>query len=249
MAETRIKKMRRATALVICLLLAIIAYLVVQLMSVSAAYQALDTERGSIWTMFSSLQQDYLEEVEKNMTLTDEHAELRTQYAALYDKVDELASANLTLSDRHITTLSELEHAHEQILGGKYTVLPFSREDIEAAIATVIAEAGGEPYEGQQAVAQCIRDRYYDGSFGKTIKEICLAKDQFAPPYEGSISDYPSCYRAVIEVFYWDVDVFDEPVLYFYNPNHSEPEMVTWLETRTYLGQICCHIFRGGPYV
>lgn len=236
-----------AAMFIACLVL--VLFLICALSGKDRIYRQLEGEKDTLWTMYTALQADYVEEVQKNTELTDEHTDLLHVYTKLYDKVDELTEANVTLSDQHLLALNQLETAHEQLLTGRYTALPYSREDIETAVATVIAEAGGEPYDGQQAVAQCIRDRYLSGDFGNTIKEICLAKDQFAPPYDGNIMDYPSCFKAVIEVFYWDVDVFEEPVLYFYNPNHSEPEMVKWLETRTYLGQICCHIFRGGPYV
>lgn len=229
--------------------LVVILFLVCALSGKDHEYHQLEGEKDSIWTMYTALQSDYLEEVQKCIELNQEHSTLLSAYSELYDKVDELAESNVTLSDQHLLALNQLDAVHEQLLTGRYTALPYSRDDIEIAVATVIAEAGGEPYSGQQAVAQCIRDRYRSGDFGNSIKEICLAKDQFAPPYEGDIMDYPSCFEAVIEVFYWNVDVFDEPVLYFYNPNHSEPDMVRWLETRTYLGQICCHIFRGGPYV
>jgi len=44
----------------------------------------------------------------------------------------------------------------------------------------VYAEARGECFEGQAAVAQVVLNRYESGKFGKSIKKVVYAKHQFA---------------------------------------------------------------------
>ena len=91
-------------------------------------------------------------------------------------------------------------------------VYELTREERGLIEEVVAAEARGEPYEGQVAVAQCILN-------------ACL-KDGIRPPeairrygYAKPCSDLtPSVVRAVSAVFDKGETVTDEPILYFYAP-------------------------------
>jgi len=54
---------------------------------------------------------------------------------------------------------------------GKYT-------DVEIATATLIAEAGGEPFAGQVLVGETIANRAIN--YGVSIRAVCLAPKQFS---------------------------------------------------------------------
>ena len=62
-------------------------------------------------------------------------------------------------------------------------------EEIDLLERVVAAEARGEEYDGQVAVAAVILNRYkkYEGT--RTIEQIIKSPNQFAKPYEGEISD------------------------------------------------------------
>lgn len=110
--------------------------------------------------------------------------------------------------------LVELVELHE-IPEPAEALAPFydlTREERGLIEEVVAAEARGEPYEGQMAVAQCILN-------------ACL-KDGIRPPeairrygYAKPCSDLtPSVVRAVSAVFDKGETVTDEPILYFYAP-------------------------------
>lgn len=62
-------------------------------------------------------------------------------------------------------------------------------DEIDLLERVVAAEARGEEYDGQVAVAAVILNRYkkYEGT--RTIEQIIKSPNQFASPYEGEISD------------------------------------------------------------
>lgn len=71
--------------------------------------------------------------------------------------------------------------------------------DIQLIAVTLYGEARGEPPEGKRAVAEVILNRAQ--KWGKTIKNVCLAKNQFScfltndpnfPKLLGLAQDFPS---------------------------------------------------------
>ncbi len=59
-------------------------------------------------------------------------------------------------------------------------VYAYSDDEKELIARVVYAEARGERFEGQVAVAQVVINRFESGRFGKTVKKIVFAKHQFA---------------------------------------------------------------------
>jgi spore germination cell wall hydrolase CwlJ-like protein len=54
-------------------------------------------------------------------------------------------------------------------------------EQEKAYIARVVyAEARGEPFEGKVAVAAVVLNRFESGKFGRTVKKVVFARNQFA---------------------------------------------------------------------
>lgn len=64
----------------------------------------------------------------------------------------------------------------------------YALDDTESAILTIYGEARGETFEGKQAVALVIANRAEQ--WGKTIRGVCYAKNQFSC-YSSKDKNYP----------------------------------------------------------
>lgn len=113
-----------------------------------------------------------------------------------------------------------------------------TQDEYETACHIVMGEAGGEPYEGKMAVAQCILD-------------ACVA-DGIAPSdvrreykYSGWRDTYTDdVERAVLAVFRDGERVCDEDIMYFYAP--AVCGYSSWHETQHYVLTIGGHRFFAG---
>jgi len=113
-----------------------------------------------------------------------------------------------------------------------------SDEERKIVEQVVMAEAGGEPLEGQMAVAQTIRDRCIDRQ--QTPEQVCTAPNQYATT---SIPATERVKDAVMFIFDFGHSVFDKPTFYFY-----QCEMIdqpSYLAQKTFRGQIGPHRFFG----
>lgn len=100
--------------------------------------------------------------------------------------------------------------------------------------SVVTAEAGGEPLEGQMAVAQCILNACeYKGIRPREAVEVYQYARACPEPLEGAVA-------AVAAVFDEGQTVTDEPILFFYNPDRCRSD---WHESQSYVMTICCHRF------
>ena len=105
----------------------------------------------------------------------------------------------------------------------------------------VAGEAGGEPYEGKVAVAQC----YFDAMLkdGLSATEVKSAYG-YSGWNENLDKQDPKAYdevkNAVMDVFYGGKFVTDKPILYFYNPAYGYSD---WHESQEYWGSIANHKF------
>lgn len=112
-----------------------------------------------------------------------------------------------------------------------YTLTAKERDLVERV---VMAEAGGESYKGQMAVAQCIlnaaelRDLRPVG----VVEELQYTKARPEPT--------ESVKRAVAAVFDDGATVFDRDVIYFYAPAICRS---SWHESQVYVTTIGCHRF------
>lgn len=105
------------------------------------------------------------------------------------------------------------------------------RELIERVVA---AESRGEPFEGQIAVAQTIKDR--SDLWGMTPVEVVSKPNQYAKPYYGEIPVEVA--DAVSLVFEQGYRAFEEPVTHF----HSGAEPY-WAESKVNRGSLGNHRF------
>jgi len=104
----------------------------------------------------------------------------------------------------------------------RYWLTDIERELVERV---VMAEARGEGYTGQAAVAQVILNRLKAPNFPDTIKYV--VRLEFAKPYKGKVSE--SVKRAVRDVFDKGVQIISPQILYFMNPAKASKHGAAWI--------------------
>ena len=111
---------------------------------------------------------------------------------------------------------------------------PLTDEERDTVERVVMAEAGGESYEGQMAVAQCILNAstLHDLRPDETVEEFKYTGWRPEPTEEVK--------QAVAAVFDDGATVFDRDVLYFYAPAICRS---TWHEAQDYVTTIGGHRF------
>ena len=86
--------------------------------------------------------------------------------------------------------------------------------DYEYVVGVVAAECRGEPYEGQLAVAQCIRTTAERRML--TPEEVVKLPNRYASPCTNS-SDLDLVRDACCDTFVHGISATDEPIEYFYS--------------------------------
>ncbi|OCL26170.1 cell wall hydrolase [Orenia metallireducens] len=121
--------------------------------------------------------------------------------------------------------------------------MDYTDDELTWLARAVHAEARGEPFEGQVAVASVILNRVRSTKFPNTIYSVIHQKNQFSSVDDGQIYLPPneSSYNAAIEAFRGNDPT--DGALYFYNPKTANPIGRAWLETREKTVQIGNHVF------
>ena len=104
----------------------------------------------------------------------------------------------------------------------------------------VYAEARGEPYKGQVAVAAVVLNRVASSSFPNTVSGVIYQSGAFSCVDNGSINNTPdsSCIRAALDALNgWDPT---GGCLYYYNPKTAADK---WIFSRTVQTVIGRHSF------
>ena len=104
----------------------------------------------------------------------------------------------------------------------------------------VYAEARGEPYKGQVAVAAVVLNRVASSSFPNTVSGVIYQSGAFTCVDNGSINNTPdsSCIRAALDALNgWDPT---GGCLYYYNPKTAADK---WIFSRTVQTVIGRHSF------
>jgi len=104
----------------------------------------------------------------------------------------------------------------------------------------VYAEARGEPYKGQVAVAAVVLNRVASSSFPNTVSGVIYQSGAFSCVDNGSINNTPdsSCIRAALDALNgWDPT---GGCLYYYNPRTAADK---WIFSRTVQTVIGNHSF------
>jgi N-acetylmuramoyl-L-alanine amidase len=114
-------------------------------------------------------------------------------------------------------------------------------EDIALLARLVFAEARGEPFEGQIAVAAVVLNRLEHPGFPDTVREVIYQPRQFEPVANGAINQTPDnlAYLAVMEARA-GIDPTDGSV-FFWNPRKVPAS--SWVWTLKVKLQIGDHVF------
>lgn len=114
------------------------------------------------------------------------------------------------------------------------TCFPMSDEERDLVERVVMAEAGGETYAGQMAVAQCILNACTHGTIrpGEAVEVYGYASP--AATASQSVRD------AVAAVFDTGYTVTKEPIMFFYAPKYATSK---WHESQTFVIELGDHRF------
>lgn len=118
--------------------------------------------------------------------------------------------------------------------------LGLTQNDIYLMAAAVYAEARGEPYEGQVAVAAVILNRLRSPDFPDTVAGIIYQPGAFTSVTDGQISLQPdeTAFRAVMDAINgWDPT---DGCLFYFNPATATS---SWIWSRPQYKRIGKHIF------
>ncbi len=117
----------------------------------------------------------------------------------------------------------------------------FAGKDVEYLARIIYAEARGEPYEGQVAVAAVVLNRVESRDFPNDIKSVLYQPGQFATVEDGQINLTPgaTAYNAAEDALNGEDPSFG--ALYFYNPEKAKT--LWWLSTREITTEIGAHVF------
>lgn len=115
-----------------------------------------------------------------------------------------------------------------------------SERDMELLARLVYAEARGEPYEGQVAIAAVVLNRVASPHFPDTVREVIFARNAFSPVQNGKLSTKTneSARKAVRDA----INGADPSngSLYFFNPDTATSR---WIWSRPQTVQIGNHVF------
>ena len=110
-------------------------------------------------------------------------------------------------------------------------------EEFNEVCSVVMAESGGEPYKGQQAVAQCILNACLIGKIRpfEAIKANGYTKKRPTPT--------ESVKQAVMSVFTDGLKVVTDRTTMFYSPANMKNGVSKWHESQIYVCTIGGHRF------
>ncbi|MCL6592741.1 MAG: spore cortex-lytic enzyme [Alicyclobacillus sp.] len=115
-----------------------------------------------------------------------------------------------------------------------------SQSDIRLMAHVVYAEARGEPFQGQVAVAAVILNRLQDPRFPHSIPAIVYQPGAFTSVDDGQINLQPNsqAYKAVLDALHgWDPSL---GAVYYFNPATATS---AWIWSRPQIIRIGKHIF------
>lgn len=185
-----------------------------------------NVQSGDSWEGIAELTQCSLEELKAaNAGITD-----LAQGGGL--NIPDFISAS-TVTEEHAPVDLTLPTQNEPIV-------PYTEADLNLLARCVYAEAGGEKYEGQVAVAAVVLNRVLNPNFPDTIREVIYEKRQFECVTNGMIDHAASdsSYKAALAALYGADNTYG--ALYFWAPALVYSK---YHESLNYICKIGCHIF------
>lgn len=137
-------------------------------------------------------------------------------------------------------TINELKRLTGQSVTAGGTSVGYKNSDVNLLARLVSAEAKGEPYRGQVAVAAVVLNRVKSSSFPNTIPDVIYEPGAFSPVANGEIWKEPvsSAVKAANEALNGTDPAYG--ALFFFNPAKTNNRYI-W--SRPQIIQIGKHIF------
>lgn len=137
-------------------------------------------------------------------------------------------------------TISLLKKMTGESVTAGGTAVGYKNSDIELLARLVSAEAKGEPYRGQVAVAAVVLNRIKSSSFPNTIPDVVFEPRAFSPVADGSIRNHAT--SSAIKATHEALNGTDPSygAVFFFNPAKTNNAFI-W--SRPQIIQIGNHIF------
>lgn len=97
----------------------------------------------------------------------------------------------------------------------RYEGMELSQEDIDLIARLVCAEGKGEPFEGQQGIAEVILNRMAAGNFPGSAKGVIYAEGQFLAANNLYLTEPTHIQYEAVERAYWGPYVLEKDVVFF----------------------------------
>ena len=132
------------------------------------------------------------------------------------------------------------EYNNKEITETKKEIISLNDEQLNLLSKLVSAEARGESYEGQVAVAAVVLNRVQDDRFPDSIEGVIYQKNAFSVVKNGyiNIQATEESYNAAKEALYGNDPTND--AIYFWNPDISTCSWINTLDPHLRIGN---HVF------
>ena len=199
--------------------IAVIAAVLILLSLTSCGETVRTSESGRFTITKADKSQNYVIYVIDDNETGAEYMAFKTGYGVSVPQIDKPSEQ------------SEPSEPSEPEQAARYELSDAERTVVEQV---VMAEAGGEPYDGQVAVAQCILAACEKDGIApsETVEKYGYTHNRCEPS--------ESVVEAVSSVFDRGDTVVDEPIIYFYAPDRVKS---SWHESQVYVITIGNHRF------
>ena len=137
-------------------------------------------------------------------------------------------------------TVIKNKYEDEETNEDKKEVISLSDDQLYLLSKLVAAEARGESYQGQVAVAAVVLNRVQDSRFPDSIEDVIYQKNAFSVVKNGSINVQPTeeSYKDAKDALYGNDPTND--AIYFWNPDISTCSWINTLDPHLRIGN---HVF------
>ncbi|MGN1033079.1 MAG: cell wall hydrolase [Intestinibacter sp.] len=137
-------------------------------------------------------------------------------------------------------TVIKNKHIDKEKNESKKEVININDDQLYLLSKLVAAEARGESYQGQVAVAAVVLNRVQDSRFPDSIEDVIYQKNAFSVVKNGCINVQPTeeSYKAAKDALYGNDPTND--AIYFWNPDISTCSWINTLNPHLRIGN---HVF------
>ena len=155
-------------------------------------------------------------------------------------KIDKEGNTNLCVQDVATSDNKSINKNEDVAEEETQAVMSLSDEQLNLLSKLVAAEARGESYEGQVAVAAVVLNRVKDSRFPDSIEGVIYQKNAFSVVRDGYIDAQPTeeSYKAAKDALYGSDPTND--AIYFWNPDISTCNWINTLNPHLRIGN---HVF------